>query len=328
MTYQRTVPYAALAVCLMGYGFGAPLLYGGSVIPVALPASLALVALGIGLTAAAGAHTWPINILLGPSTRARLLRALLPAVVLLALIHDWITAILLEHSDPSVVLASAMTAISFLLVVSYAVTRVSGAIGDAIDRTQAERKRAEEMRARLAAIVESLNDAIIGRDLVEIFPSQSRREQVERRNLRWAGQPQVDYETVLIAKDGRCIDVTVSAFPIKDNSVNVIGTAAILRDIIERKRTEEELKAQAQQLAQSNEELTRFNHFAAGRKLRMIELKQEVNDLAAKLGQPRPYALAFMDAAAARIVRSTPKPTGLPSFAEPSQTSNQKEQSP
>jgi adenine-specific DNA glycosylase len=59
----------------------------------------------------------------------------------------------------------------------------------------------------------------------------------------------------------------------------------------------------------------------------MIELKQEVNDLAAQLGQPRPYALAFMDAAAAQIVRSRPSPTESPLFSEQSQTSNRKEQS-
>lgn len=132
------------AACLMGYWFGAPLLYGGTVIPVALPTSLALVALGAGLTAAAGPDTWPLNTLIGPSTRARLLRALLPTVVLLALIKDWITAVLLEHSDPGVVLASAMTAVSFLVVVGLVVSRVSRTIGDAIDRTEAELTHAAE----------------------------------------------------------------------------------------------------------------------------------------------------------------------------------------
>lgn len=131
------------AVCLMGYWFGAPLLYGGTVIPVALPTSLALVALGVGLIAATGPGAWPLKTLVGSSTRARLLRALLPTVVLLALINDWIIAILLEHSDPGAVLASAISAILFLLVVSFVVSRVSGAIGGAIDRTQAERKHAE-----------------------------------------------------------------------------------------------------------------------------------------------------------------------------------------
>ena len=147
------------AVCLMGYGFGAPLFYGGTVIPVALPTSLALVALGVGLTAAAGPDAWPLNTLMGPSTRARLLRALLPTVVLLALIADWIHTSLVEYSDPGVVLVSATTAISFLLVVSYAVTRVSGAVGDAIDRSETERKlinRELQHKTELAQLLEQL----------------------------------------------------------------------------------------------------------------------------------------------------------------------------
>ncbi len=59
---------------------------------------------------------------------------------------------------------------------------------------------------------------------------------------------------------------------------------------------------------QANEELARFNRLATGRELRVIELKQQVNNLAAQLGQPRPYPLAFLDAAAAEVVRTTPKP--------------------
>ncbi len=79
-------------------------------------------------------------------------------------------------------------------------------------------------------------------------------------------------------------------------------------DRTERKQAEERLSIQAEHLAKSTEELTRFNRLMAGRELRTIELKQQVNDLAAQLGQARPYPLAFLDAAAAEVVRTTPKP--------------------
>ena len=82
---------------------------------------------------------------------------------------------------------------------------------------------------------------------------------------------------------------------------------AILRDITERKQAEDALRRQTEELRARNEELTRFNRAAAGRELRMIKLKQEVNDLAAKLGLPRPYALAFVDAAAAKVVQFPPR---------------------
>ena len=152
------------AVCLMGYWFGTPLLYGAAVIPVALPTSLALMALGVGLTAAAGPGNWPLNILIGPSTSALLLRTLLPTVVLLALINSWITAVLFEYSDPQLVLAAAVTAISFLLVVGLVVSWVSRPIGDAIDRAAAERKLAEDaQRQKVALIAQSAaKDRLLG----------------------------------------------------------------------------------------------------------------------------------------------------------------------
>lgn len=110
--------------------------------------------------------------------------------------------------------------------------------------------------------------------------------------------------------------------------MNVNGDAflqATVRDIAERKRSEEALRRQTEELRAHNEVLTRLNRAAAGRELRVIELKQEINKLAARLGQPRPYALAFMDAAAAGIVGSTPKPAETPSSLEASQTSNHTE---
>jgi hypothetical protein len=64
----------------------------------------------------------------------------------------------------------------------------------------------------------------------------------------------------------------------------------------------------------------------AGRELRTIELKQQVNDLAAQLGQARPYPLAFLDAAAAEVVRTTPKPSeqGAEVSGQKSEVSDQK----
>ena len=81
-----------------------------------------------------------------------------------------------------------------------------------------------------------------------------------------------------------------------------------IRDISERKVAEEQLRKQAEQLQARNEELLRLNHLMVGRELRVIELKQQANDLAAQLGQPRPYLLAFVDAAAVEILRAAPKP--------------------
>lgn len=71
-------------VRLMGYWFGAPLFYGGPLIPVALPTSLAFVTLGVALLAAARPDPWPVN-------------ALIVASALAVFAMDWLTP--LGHAD-------------------------------------------------------------------------------------------------------------------------------------------------------------------------------------------------------------------------------------
>ncbi len=57
-----------------------------------------------------------------------------------------------------------------------------------------------------------------------------------------------------------------------------------IRDITARKQAEKILQTH-------NEEQERFNRAAVGRELRMIELKEEINDLRRQLGQPARYAI-------------------------------------
>ncbi len=53
-------------------------------------------------------------------------------------------------------------------------------------------------------------------------------------------------------------------------------------DLIEHARTQAALRA-------SNDELTRFNNAMVGREMRMIELKKEINQMCARLGEPAGY---------------------------------------
>jgi len=61
---------------------------------------------------------------------------------------------------------------------------------------------------------------------------------------------------------------------------------AVFDDITLRKHVEKDLQ-------ESNRDLTRFNTASVGRELRMIDLKQEVNELCIQAGQPPRYALDF-----------------------------------
>ncbi len=136
------------------------------------------------------------------------------------------------------------------------------------ERTSVQ-KELDSLR-RLAAILDSSNDAVLSKDLEGIITSwnggaermfgYSAREAVgknvtflfppslvaeEKEILRRLAQgEQIDhYETVRLSKDGRSIDVSVSISPIKDKSGRVIGATKIARDITRRKKAERDLNA-------------------------------------------------------------------------------------
>jgi PAS domain S-box-containing protein len=97
----------------------------------------------------------------------------------------------------------------------------------------------------------------------------------------------VEVEASLVVKDGRAMPYYFTGLRfLSDNHTYCVGMGI---DITERKRAEESLRAQAAELSVQNDELARFNRVVVGRELRMIELKQEVNVLAKRLGDTPPY---------------------------------------
>jgi len=78
-----------------------------------------------------------------------------------------------------------------------------------------------------------------------------------------------------------------------DKSGLLAGGFGITQDITERKRTEELIKQQVEELRASNEDLMKFNDAAVDRELRMIELKEEINELCKQIEQPPRYTLDF-----------------------------------
>jgi len=136
--------------------------------------------------------------------------------------------------------------------------------------------RAEETASRLAALVESSDDAIIGkaldgiitswnrgaerlfgfaaeemvgRSITEIIPEDRRGEFATIIGTIRAGKRVDHFETERLRKDGRRIFVSLTVSPIRDAAGRVIGASKIARDVTERRRLDierEELIAIAQ----------------------------------------------------------------------------------
>jgi PAS domain S-box-containing protein len=136
----------------------------------------------------------------------------------------------------------------------------------AMSRMQKEQIIASQ---RLAAIVESADDAIIGKDLNGIVTSWNsaaerifgyRAEDMIGRSINAIiplelqadeqrildtiarGERIVHFETVRLTKSGERIDVSLTISPTKDQSGRIAGAAKIARDITQRKRTERALR--------------------------------------------------------------------------------------
>jgi two-component system cell cycle sensor histidine kinase/response regulator CckA len=131
------------------------------------------------------------------------------------------------------------------------------------------RQLAEETLVRLAAIVESSQDAIIGTDLkyhvtswnkgaeqmygyasgevigknISILaPPEKADEAVRIREEANATNPIRGFETVRVAKDGRRLNVSLTISPVCDSDGIVVGASAIGRDITAYKQTQEALR--------------------------------------------------------------------------------------
>jgi PAS domain S-box-containing protein len=166
------------------------------------------------------------------------------------------------------------------------------------DTVLRRRKEADIDAERLAAIVESSDDAIIFKDLdgiiktwnkgaeqifgytadeavgksVTILIPEDHRDEEPGILARIRRGERVDhYETIRRRKDGQLIHISLTVSPVRDEAGNVIGASKIARDITERKRRGELIWQQASLFDQAydamlvwqwNGPITYWNHGA------------------------------------------------------------------
>jgi PAS domain S-box-containing protein len=142
---------------------------------------------------------------------------------------------------------------------------IVGAVNMLVDISQ--RKRDEEVAQRLSAIVESSDDAIVGKDLDGIVTSWNRGAEElfgytademigrpiatlvpedrhdEEPNIldRLRRGERIDhYETVRRRKDGSFVEISLTVSPIRNAVGRIVGASKVARDITERRRAHEQ----------------------------------------------------------------------------------------
>jgi PAS domain S-box-containing protein len=203
-----------------------------------------------------------------------------------------------------------------LLDIFFGVLSVTGlTLAAAIaESEQAEREREHligeqekaEARLRLAAIVESSEDAIIGKDIDGIVTDWNKG--AERlygysaceaigKNVSFLcapgcvddvqqilkkirnGEGLSHYETVRQRKDGTLIEVALTVSPIVDGQSQIVGASAIARDITERRRAEAALSDMSHKLIEAQEQerarIARELHDDINQRLAMLAIELE-----------------------------------------------------
>ncbi|HKD69399.1 MAG TPA: PAS domain S-box protein [Candidatus Binataceae bacterium] len=158
------------------------------------------------------------------------------------------------------------------LEISLTVSPIKDAQGQTVGaskmvRDVTERKLAYEDRERLAAIIDSSDDAIIsktlegiitswnrgaeklfgygaaeaiGQHITLIIPSERHAEEEGILARLRRGEKIDHFETVRQAKDGRTLHISLTVSPIRDAQGQTVGASKVARDITEQKRMEEQ----------------------------------------------------------------------------------------
>ena len=164
--------------------------------------------------------------------------------------------------------------------------------------TSASKSQTKDAHARLAAIVESSDDAIVAKDLggivfawnktaermfgytaaevigqpiTIIFPPDRLEEEAAILERIRHGEKVDHYETTRVCNDGRVIRVSVTISPIKDDDGTIVGASKIARDLTRRDARDRQIQELLAELAHVQ---------------RLTELGQVVSTLAHEVNQP------------------------------------------
>jgi PAS domain S-box-containing protein len=167
-------------------------------------------------------------------------------------------------------------------------------------------KLAVEPQERLAAIVESSDDAIVSKDLngiirswnggaerifgytadetvgkhISMLAPPDTRDEIPDILQRIARGERVDhYVTKRQTKDGKILNVSLTVSPIRDASGVIVGASKVARDITERQRHEQALREANSALTRANADLEQFAYSASHdlqEPLRMVSTYSEL----------------------------------------------------
>ena len=260
------------AVVVLSYVHKTPILYGTSTIPMATTTALAFLLLGIGQALAAGPDGFPLRPFVGPSARAKLLRAFVSTtigvVVAIDLLHVYAHWIFFEDHA----FLSGVSTMAFAVIAAALIARVALKVGGDMDRSEEVRKQTEwvltESEEKFRAIFEGSKDGIILVDvdskrfhmgnksfcdmvqytddeirqlgIMDIHPEEDVSWIIEEFDRRGRHEPEKYRDIPVKRKDGSIFWADIKSSPVTISGKNfVLGN---FRDITELRLLENQLR--------------------------------------------------------------------------------------
>jgi PAS domain S-box-containing protein len=254
---------AAALLALIGYSYGTPEYYSLSGFgSMALHSALAFALLALGILCVRADGLAGVFASFGPGADAA--RRLLPLAILVPLFLGWLV-LSAEEAD---LLSPAQAASAFSATVVLAMTAGVWWTALALNKSHVHRTQAEANSVRLAAIVNSSDDAIIGLDLQgtitnwnkgaentfgytateiigqafkRLIPTELQPEASELLARIGRGESVQNFETMRLRKDGSMVDISLTVSPIKDFQGRIVGASKVAHDIRQRKAFEQQI---------------------------------------------------------------------------------------
>ncbi len=265
---------------IIGYVYGSPLLYAGTLIPMAAPTNAAFMLLGIGLAVAAGPGGIILGSLTGNSIRAMLLRTFVPLGFLAVICSDILQKVVTKLNSALISGASAVLFGSAAAVIAVLAARI---IGNIIEKAEAERARAEEANRRAEEkyrsifenAVEGIYQSTPEGKFIEANPAMARifgydspeelKNAINDIGCQIYADPAIReafiqevrergdavFEIEIFKKDGSCGWIYDSMRFVRDRKGNPSHFEGIAADITEHKRAEQEREELITQLREA-----------------------------------------------------------------------------
>ncbi|NOU47671.1 MAG: PAS domain S-box protein [Bacteroidales bacterium] len=266
------VGFAGFVISL-GYLFGTPFQYSGSLIPIAFNTGVSFMVLGISMVSLGGSNSFISRLFSGSVSSSIVLRVFLPLIIGGIILQSLAFVILTEYFALNAALVLALLTVISVILTTVVIILVSKYVFKKADLAEVERKKTEEIirreRILLRTLIDNIPDTIYVKDVdarkvlannadvlatgfqneteilgkldTEIFNEiDGEHGYAQDMQVIKSGKSLIDDEKEYIDNEGVVKWLRTSKIPLRDSNGIIVGLVGIGHDITDKKNQEEQ----------------------------------------------------------------------------------------